>query len=256
MVKEFVYENVSYKIDNSKKVVNIGDFDENEKTVYIDKDIPEKFHEGIAIHEIEERKFIKKGHSYVYSHNEAQKKELEFYEKKFGKENALKILEDEENLVLTLSPTRSISRNKRPKDISIPAPIIETTWIRKIVYEGKEYIIDNSNRLVGTISDLYEKKNIIYIDCDVPERFFEGLAIFSIETRKMLKKGFSYSKAYEEAYNKELAFYETKFGKENASKMINEEDKLLVRKFSAEKKELKLDNGHKVIYDKNEILSS
>src|SRR3989338_9433138 len=135
-MENFFYEGGKYLIDASGKVKNGGDIDGN-KNILIDKEIPEKFHEGIAVHEIEERKFIKKGHSYVYSHNEAQKKELEFYEKKFGKENALKILEDEENLVLTLSPTRSISRNKRPKDISIPAPIIEMTWIRKIVYEDK-----------------------------------------------------------------------------------------------------------------------
>jgi len=256
MVKEFVYENVSYKLDDSKKVPNIGDFDENNKTIYVDKDIPEKFNEGIAVHEIEERKLIKKGHSYVYSHNEAQKKELAFYEKKFGKDNALNVLNEEENLVLTLAPDRSFSRIKRPKDISIPAPIIQTTWIRKITYEDKDYIIDNSNRLVGDIVDLYEKKNIIYIDCDVPDRFFEGLAIYEIENRKMLKKGFSYSQSSDEANKKELAFYEQTFGKDEALKMVTEEKKIQARKFSTEKKELKRDNGHKVIYEKDEILSS
>lgn len=90
---------------------------------------------------------------------------------------------------------------------------------------------------------------------DVPERFFEGLAIFEIETRKMLKSGCSYNKAYEDAGKKEQAFYESKFGKEVAKKMIAEEDKLQVRKFSAEKKELGQENGHKIIYDKGEILS-
>lgn len=253
-MKEFVYDGNSYSIDNSKKVSGMGDFEENTKTIYIDKDIPEKFHEGFAVHEIEERKLIKKGHSYVYSHNEAQKKELAFYETKFGKENGMKILEEEERIVLSLAPGRMVMRTKKPKDLTVPAPIVEITWVRRLIYEGKSYFIDNSNRLVGAISDFYEKKGVIYIDCDVPEKFFEGLAVFEIETRKLVKKGFSYNQAYEEAQKKELAYYETKFGKDVAQKMLDEEVKLQARKFSSEKKELGLDNGHKVIYDKNEIL--
>jgi hypothetical protein len=46
--------------------------------------MPKKFNEGIAVHELEERKWIKKGHSYGYSHNKAQKKELDYYTKIFG----------------------------------------------------------------------------------------------------------------------------------------------------------------------------
>ena len=161
-MKEFTYDGVQYKIDDSKKVSGIGDFDENNKVVYVDKEVPEKFHEGIAVHEIEERKLIKKGHSYVYSHNEAQKIELVFYEKKFGKDKCMKILEEEERVVLTLDPARSVTRTKRPKCMVIPAPIIESVWVRQITYDSKKYIIDNSNRLVGAIVDLYEKKNILY----------------------------------------------------------------------------------------------
>jgi len=253
-MKEFIYDKVAYKVDNSTKVGGVGDFDETNKTVYIDKDMPEKFHEGIAVHEIEERKLVKKGHSYVYSHNEAQKKELAFYETKFGKDGAMKILEEEEHIVLSLSPGKSVSRIKKPKDTSMPAPIVEIKWVRQLAYEGKHYLIDDSNKLVGTIVDLYEKKNVIYVDSDVPERFFEGLAVFEIETRKMLKKGFSYNQAYDEAHKREFAFYETKFGKDIALKMIEEEGKLQSRKFYTEKKELGLNNGHKVIYDKGEIL--
>lgn len=254
-MKEFIYEGLPYKLDGSKKVCGMGDFDETNKVIYIDKDIPEKFHEGVAVHEIEERKLIKKGHSYVYSHNEAQKKELVFYMTKFDEDNAAKVLQEEERIVLTLDTTRSVTRTKKPKNLAVTTPLIESTWIRQITYEGKKYLVDNSIRLVGAIVDLYEKKNIIYIDCDVPERFFEGLAIFEIETRKMLKKGCSYNQAYEDAGKKEQAFYESKFGKEVAQKMIAEEDKLQVRKFSAEKKELGQEKGHKIIYDKGEILS-
>lgn len=232
----------------------MGDFDENAKTIYIDQDMPEKFHEGISVHEIEERKLIKKGHSYVYSHNEAQKKELAFYESKFGKEKSMKMLEEEERIVLSIAPGRLINRTKKPKDLTIPAPIVEMTWVRKLIYEGKSYFLDNSNKLVGAIADFYEKKGVIYIDSDVPEKFFEGLAVFEIESRRLIKRGFSYNQAYEEAQKKELAYYETKLDKDAANKMLEEEAKLQARKFSAEKKELGQENGHKVIYDKDEIL--
>jgi hypothetical protein len=68
-MREFTYENEKYQIDASGKVENGGDLDANTQTILIDKDLPEKFHEGIAVHEIEERKLLLKGHSYVYSHN-------------------------------------------------------------------------------------------------------------------------------------------------------------------------------------------
>ncbi len=77
-MKEFVYEKEKYQIDASKIIATGGDFDEVNKIIYVDQSIPEKFHEGIAVHEIEERKLLLKGHSYVYSHNEAQKYELAF----------------------------------------------------------------------------------------------------------------------------------------------------------------------------------
>jgi len=111
-MENFFYEGGKYLIDASGKVKNGGDIDGN-KNILIDKEIPEKFHEGIAVHEIEERKLLLKGHSYVYSHNEAQKKELDFYEKKYGKEKALEVLEEEEVVVLNITFRHSISRKTK-----------------------------------------------------------------------------------------------------------------------------------------------
>lgn len=96
----FFYKGRKYYIDSSKKVDSIGDFYEKKRIVYIDKNMPKKFHEGIMIHEIEERKLIKKGHSYGWSHNQAQKKETEFYEKKFG--DGEKMIKEEEKIVIRL----------------------------------------------------------------------------------------------------------------------------------------------------------
>jgi len=113
MAKEFIYEEEKYQIDCSKSVTSAGDMDPATKTILVDKDLPEKFHEGIAVHEIEERKYLLKGHSYVYSHNEAQKKELEFYEQKYGKDKSLEVLKEEEAVVLTI--TRRHSTPKKNK---------------------------------------------------------------------------------------------------------------------------------------------
>jgi len=78
----------------------IGDISEIEKTVYIDRRMPKKFKEGIAVHEIEERKWLKRGHTYKFSHNKAQQKELQFYKKKFNSlPRARDFLKDEENHV-------------------------------------------------------------------------------------------------------------------------------------------------------------
>lgn len=96
--KIFLYNGEEYIIDLSKKVDCMGDFFELAKTIYIDKNLPEKFHEGIAVHEIEERKFLKQGHSYGWSHNKAQLKELAFYKKKYGEE-AEGIMREEEELI-------------------------------------------------------------------------------------------------------------------------------------------------------------
>jgi len=246
-VKEFVFEGKSYKIDCSQKVRTIGDFDEKTGTVYIDKDVPEKFHEGVALHEIVERKLIKRGHSYQYAHNEAQKRELAFYEEKYGKEEGLKLLTEEEALVYSKTSYKLL---KRTKDIVTgPAPKIETKFVRVIVYEGKQYLVDNSNSLIGDIADFYEKHHIIYFDKDVPERFFEGMAIYVIEERKMLKQGYSYAAAREEALKKELAYYEEKFGHEEALKIMEEELKLQSKRFASIKKEIGPEGEHKVVYD-------
>jgi len=249
---KFVYEGKEYTIDNSGKVPTFADLDERTNTILIDSSIPEKFFEGIAVHEIEERKLIKKGHSYQYAHNEAQKKELAYYEQKFGKEKALEILKEEESIVLRPIRRKSLTKKETKTDgISIN---IQTIWLRAIVYEGKTYIIDNSQKLVGTIVDIWEGGKVIYIDSDVPEKYFEGLAIFQIEERKLVKQGYSYTAAREEAIKKELAYYEQKFGsREEAMRMIEEEYRLFKQKLENERKGLK-ENEHKVIYEKGEIL--
>lgn len=94
-----VYKGLRYKIVNSFKPNAIGDINENKKEVYVHKDMPEKFFDGIVMHEVEERKLVRKGYSYEFSHNEAQKKELAFYAKKFGKKKALRMLKEEERMV-------------------------------------------------------------------------------------------------------------------------------------------------------------
>ena len=101
-MKYFLYEGERYLIDDSRKVPSVGDLDENQKLVFVDSQVPEEFHEGIAVHEIEERKLIKKGHSYEFSHNEAQKKENEFYLEKFGKLKGSRQLQEEERVVLEI----------------------------------------------------------------------------------------------------------------------------------------------------------
>ncbi len=95
------YEGKDYLVEDSIQIITIADVDENAHVVYIDKNIPKKFMEGMVIHEIEERKWMNKGYTYTFSHNEAQKKELEFYENKFGdKEKAFLFLKEEEKYVI------------------------------------------------------------------------------------------------------------------------------------------------------------
>lgn len=250
--KKFFYDNKEFTIDNSGKVRTFADFDEITNTILVDSNIPEKFFEGLAVHEIEERKLIKKGHSYQFAHNEAQKKELEFYKQKFGEEKAIEVLKEEEALVLR--PTRRKALGKK-ETVTDGTPVeVQSVWLRAIIYEGETYIIDNSQKLVGTIADIWGKGKIIYIDSDVPEKFFEGLAIFVIEERNLVNQGYSYTAAREEANKKELAYYEKDFGnKEAALKMIEEEYELFKKKYEDERKGLK-ENEHKIIYEKGEIL--
>lgn len=246
--KTIEFEGKKYKIDVSQKVSTTGDFDETTETVFIDKDIPEKFHEGIAIHEIYERKVLKKGHSYQFAHNEAQKKELEFYKKKYGDEEGEKVLCKEEEAALKTAATRrrGAIRKKKPAE-ETPAPEITTIFLRAIVYEGKTYIIDNSSSLIGDVVDFYEKKRIIYIDKDIPEWLFEGMAIYTIEERKMIKQGSSYSTAQEAASKKEFAYFEKKLGStEAAQKAIKEELDIESQKFAQEKESIK-DGERKVV---------
>lgn len=249
--KTIEFEGKKYKIDTSQKITTTGDFDETISTVYIDKDVPEKFYEGIAIHEIHERNVLKKGHSYQYAHNEAQKKELEFYKKKYGEKEGEKVLCEEDEAALKIASTgrRVPMRKKNPVE-QLPMPDIVTIFLRAIIYEGKTYIIDNSNVLIGDVVDFYEKKGIIYIDKDIPEWLFEGMALYTIEERKMLKHGSSYAAAQEAASKKELAYFENKLGSlEAAQKAIKEEMAIETQKFAQERASLK--DGERKIVNEN-----
>lgn len=258
---DFLYEGEKYQIDSSKSVSNGGDLDPATNTILVDKNMPEKFHEGIAVHEIEERKHLLKGHSYVYSHNEAQKKELEFYKKKYGEKKGLEALEEEEAVILTITrrhstpkKTKILKAEEEVPEVSPNAPFIEMRTIQQITFEGKRYIIDHDERLIGTLVDVYERGGIIYIDRDVPERFFEGLALNELVTRKFLKKVMGWSDAHAEADKAEKDYYAAKYGSIEAVEIFNDELKFQAWKFEQEKKELKEEGGHKVIYEKGEIL--
>lgn len=260
--KEFTYENEKYKIDDLQIISNGGDLDEATKTIYVDRGIPEKFHEGIAVHEIEERKLILKGHSYVFSHNEAQKKELEFYEKVFGSnDKALEVLKEEEEVILTIcsrrtAPKRTKTVMEEEGETVLPAkPIIEVKDIKAAIFEDKRYIINNSERLIGTLVDVYERGGIIYIDRDVPERFFEGLALHELTVRKCAKKGMGWGAANDEAGKIEEEYLISKYGSETGREILTDELKFQFWKFATERKELKSEyGGHKIIYEKDEIL--
>jgi hypothetical protein len=261
-MKEFTYENEKYQIDASRIIPNGGDLDEANKIVYIDRGVPEKFHEGIAVHEIEERKLLMKGHSYVYSHNEAQKKEMEFYKRVYGEDKALGVLEEEEDVILAICHRRTVPRKTKiiaeeeAEELAPPSrPIIEMKTIKEVIFDSKRYIIDNSERLIGTLADVYEKGGIIYIDRDVPERFFESLALNELVTRKNLKKGLGWVDAHSEGDKAEKEYLAAKYGAEAGNEILDDELKFQAWKFATEKKELKSENGgHKVIYEKGEIL--
>jgi uncharacterized spore protein YtfJ len=85
-----------FRLVHSNLVQSVGDVDLRKKQILIHKDMPRKFDDGIAVHEIEERKWIDKGHSYNYSHQKAQEKELDFYKSKFGNEREAKSFLNEE----------------------------------------------------------------------------------------------------------------------------------------------------------------
>ena len=262
MAKEFTYEGDKYQIDFSGTVNNGGDINPATNTILVDKDIPEKFREGIAVHEIEERKLLDKGHSYVYSHNEAQKKEMEFYEKTYGKGKGIETLEEEEIVVLNVTHRRFTPKKSKILKVEeegimetpVGAPIIEMHAIQEIIFEGKRYVVDHTEKLIGTLVDVYEKGNVIYIDRDVPERFFEGLALSELVTRKSLRKGLGWADAHAEGDKAEKEYYNTKYGVAEAAEIFYDELKLQAWKFEQEKKEFKEEGGHKVIYEKGEIL--
>ena len=252
-MKEFKYKDKTYFINSSKKIPTFGDFNETEGMIYIDKDAPEILHEGIAVHEIEELNMLKKGHSYVFSHNYAQKKELAFYQERYGKEKGYSLLLEEEGLVLSYdSPNLRIRRAKQQKGQIRPA--VEIRLIKEVLYDGRIYKLITSEKLIHSLSDLYEIKNIIYIDKGVPERFYEGLIIYEIELRKILKQGLGYLNARVEAHKKELAYYQAIHGIEEGLKIIQEEYLLQKQMFTKEIEMLPQENGHKIIYEKHEIL--
>ncbi len=259
---DFIYENVNYKIDALGIVPSGGDIDETNKVILVDRGIPEKFHQGIAVHEIEERKLLMKDHSYVYSHNEAQKKELEFYKKTYGDADALKLLEEEESVVLIICSRRTtpkkskiiLTESENSNQLPIK-PAIEIRSIKEATFENKRYIIDNTEKLIGALVDVYEKGGIVYIDQDVPERFHESLALNELVTRKNLKKGTGWTMARIEGDKAEKDFLSVKYGGQEGQDVFNDEMKFQVWKYTNEKRGLKEEGGHKVIYEKGEILS-
>ena len=60
MVEFFEYQGEAYRIV-LRRVEIVGDFDPRRKIAYIDRQMPEKFHKGIAVHEVIERPWIVKG---------------------------------------------------------------------------------------------------------------------------------------------------------------------------------------------------
>ena len=133
-------------------------------------------------------------------------------------------------------------------------PAVEIRLIKEVLYDGRIYKLITSEKLIHSLSDLYEIKNIIYIDKGVPERFYEGLIIYEIELRKILKQGLGYLNARVEAHKKELAYYQAIHGIEEGLKIIQEEYLLKKQMFTKEIEMLPQENGHKIIYEKHEIL--
>ncbi len=170
-------------------------------------------------------------------------------------------MEEEEGIILTTcrrrtAPKKSKIISEEAEDSTPPPkPIIEMKTIQEVTFDNKSYIIDNSERLIGTLVDAYEKGGIIYIDRDVPERFFESLALSELVARKNLKKGTGWGSANAEGAKAEKEYLIAKYGAEQGKEIINDELKFQAWKFTNEKKELKSENGeHKVIYEKDEIL--
>ncbi len=103
MIKSFLYKGRQFSIDNSRIVDVLGDFDENKDLILIDCRLPERFLMGIAIHEVEERKWIRQGYSYCQAHLKAQKKEMQFYTELCGSvEKGAERLAEEERWILRL----------------------------------------------------------------------------------------------------------------------------------------------------------
>ncbi len=113
MVFNFQYKDKIYKINDSLKMTTIADLDENRRIIFIDKRVPKKFLEGVAVHEIEKRNFMKKGNTHTYSHNEARKRSLAFYMGKLdGGQKAFKFLEEEEKCLLDVLKKQCIEGKK------------------------------------------------------------------------------------------------------------------------------------------------
>lgn len=256
MAKKFKYEGKNYRIDSSRQVDTGGDIDFKTRTILVDKGVPEKFHEGMAVHEIEERKNLDKGHTYVFSHNEAQKKERNFYEKIYGAGQGVKMLEGEEAAVLNIFKKRSSGKARFAQKQKSPLapPIIQIKDGREIIFEKKKYRIDTKRRLIGTLVDVCEKGRVVYFDKSVPEKLFEGLVIYELTARKFLKNGLGWSGSQFEADKAEKNYYCAKYGAAKAEEILKKELELQALKFKNEQKNLGKAGGHKVVYEKGEIL--
>jgi len=228
----FIWKGVKYKINDAQKIEYIGDFNERSNTVFIDKEIPKEFQEGIAVHEIVERSYVKKGHTYAFSHEKAQEQELAFYKKRYG-QKANAIFKKEEETVLKLAKQRTPKR-MRPKHL--PLPKLEEESPSLIKFEGKKYQIEHNHQLTRAIVDIDENKQIIYIDKSIQEKYMEGLALWQLEERKGLHQGLSYTEADARAEIEEDEWYTARYGRQEAKELIQEEIKLTQNHLAKEEK--------------------
>ena len=231
--KAVILNGKKYFINANGEVDIVGDLDEKTRTVFIDKEMPKKFWEGIAVHEIVERVYVKKGHSYVYSHEKAQEGELAYYKKKYGNKKAEALLNEEEEVTVKIAEKRNPKRI-RPKKVFISQ--IKERLVEVITYEGEEYFIDNSHSIHHAIVDIDEKKKTLYIDKSIPKKFFLGLALWQLEERKGLRQGLSYGASDIRALQKELEYFTEKYGGKKAKILLDEQNKLHSKHFKKEEK--------------------
>ena len=69
----------------------------------------------------------------------------------------------EKFVVLNFAEAFRLHTTRKKKEIdATPVPKIQTITMKAVIYEGKTYIIDNSNSLIGDIVDFYEKKDHLH----------------------------------------------------------------------------------------------